>query len=93
MVRTLTEIVDGPNDSQFVCHWNGRDDYENQKANHELENACIQCGRSASNLQVERTPGSAVVKGGKVQVGCLRNDLQKQGWKREGDQGTVKFHA
>jgi hypothetical protein len=92
-VKTLTKILDGSHDSQFTCHWNGHDDYENQRANHELENGCIQCGRSASNLHLERSLGSAVVKGGKVQVSCLYGDLQKHGWKQEGEHGTPKFHA
>jgi hypothetical protein len=85
-MRTFSKIIDSSTDSQFVCRWNGRDTYENQRASQELETAYIKCGRSAANLQVERKLGSATIKGGKAQVSCVYNDLQKQGWNQEGEQ-------
>jgi hypothetical protein len=82
-MRTFSTIIDSSTDSQFICKWNGRDSYENHRASQELETAYIKCGRSASNLQVERKLGSATIKGGKAQVSCLYYDLQEQGWKQE----------
>lgn len=88
-MRTFTKIIDSSTDSQFICRWNGRSTYENQRASQELETAYIKCGRSASNLQVERKLGSATIKGGKAQVSCVCNDLQKQGWKQEEEEAHV----
>jgi hypothetical protein len=82
-MRTFSKIIDGTTDTQFICRWNGRDTYENQRASQELETAYIKCGRSASNLQVERKLGSATITGRKAQVSCVYNDLQKQEWKQE----------
>jgi hypothetical protein len=92
-VRTLTKIMDGSKGSQFICQWDGRDAYENQRASRELESAYIKCGRSASNLLVERKLGSAIIKGEKTQVSCVYNDLQKQGWKLEGEPGASHVHT
>ena len=80
-MRTFSRIIDSSTDSQFICRWNGRDTYENQRASQELETAYIKCGRSASNLQAERKLGSATIKGGKAKVSCVCNDLQKWEWR------------
>ena len=92
-MRTITKITDSSTESQFVCKWSGRDTYENQRASQELETAYIKCGRSGSNLQVERKLGSATIKGGKAQVSCVYSDLQKQGWKQEGEQEAAHVHT
>jgi hypothetical protein len=83
-VRTLTKIIGGSTDSSFICQWDGRDAYENLRASTELENACMQCGGSA--IQLEGKLGKAIVTGGEVQVSCVCDNLRKQGWKQDAEQ-------
>jgi hypothetical protein len=90
-MRTLTKIIDGSTDSKFICQWNGHDAYENLRANHELENACFQCG--GSGIHLERKVGRAIVTGRQAQVSCVCNDLHKQGWKQEGEQEAAHVHT
>ena len=78
-MKTLTKIEGLSADSKFICRWNGRDANENLKANHDVENACIQCG--GSRVHLERKLGEAIVSGVQAQVSCVWNDLRKQGWK------------
>ena len=41
-MRTFSRIIDSSTDFQFICRWNGRDTYENQRASQELETAIYQ---------------------------------------------------
>jgi hypothetical protein len=92
-VRTLTTVTGGFIDSTFICRWDDLDAEENQEANDQLEAACFLCGVLPITYQVIRDLGRAIVTGGKVEVSCVWNDLQKNGWKQEEAKEAAGAHT
>lgn len=83
-MRTLTKIIGGFTDSQFVCQWDGRNADENLTANKEIETACFQCGVSPITFHVKMEIGKAIVTGWELEVNCVYNDLKRMvGRRRE----------
>jgi hypothetical protein len=85
-MKTLTKVTGGFRDSTFICKWDDLNAEENQKANDQLEPAAFLCGVSPITFHVIRDLGRAIFTGWQIEVSCVWNDLQKNGWKHEGAQ-------
>ena len=92
-MKTLTKVTGALRDSTFICRWDDLNTEEDKKAKDQLETACFLCGVSPITFHVIRDLGRAIVTGGQIEVICVWNDLQKNGWKHEGVQEAASAHT
>lgn len=92
-MKTLTKVTGGFGDSTFICRWDYLSAEENRNAKDQLETACFLCGVSLLTFHVIRDLGRAILTGGQIEVSCVWNDLQKNGWKHEGVQEATSAHT